>query len=150
MRQRPSSRLLLLDDGGRVLLFRYVHKTGPLAGQDFWSTPGGGVEPGESFAQAALRELHEETGIVRDAVGAPVAERTFAMQLPDGEWVEAREKYFVVRLHNAAISGHGWSNQEVEVIADQRWWSMDELAQTTETVWPEDLLDMLNADRRMG
>ena len=145
MRQRPSSRLLLLNDD-RVLLFRYVHKTGQLAGQDFWSTPGGGVEDGETFAQAALRELHEETGIVREAVDEPVAERAFAMQLPDGEWVKSQEKYFVVRLNDTAIFDDGWSNQEAEVIADQRWWSKEELALTTETVWPENLIEMLNAN----
>jgi 8-oxo-dGTP pyrophosphatase MutT (NUDIX family) len=150
MRQRPASRLLIVDDNGRVLLFRYVHKQGPLAGQDFWSTPGGGVEDGESFEQAACRELREETGLIRDAVGEAVAERGFAMQLPDGEWVEAREKYFVVMWNDTSLSRHGWTDDEAAVIADQRWWSKDELARTSATVWPENLLDMLNADRRMG
>ena len=150
MRQRPASRLLIVDDDGRVLLFRYVHKQGPLAGQDFWSTPGGGVEDGESFEQAALRELREETGLIRDTVGEAVAERGFAMQLPDGEWVEAREKYFVVMWNDTSLSRHGWTDDEAAVIADQRWWSKDELARTSAIVWPENLLDMLNAHRRMG
>jgi hypothetical protein len=35
MRRRPSARLLILDDARRVLLFRFVHKGGVLAGQDY-------------------------------------------------------------------------------------------------------------------
>jgi NUDIX domain len=57
MRHRPSARLLILDGAGKILLFRFVHKKGALAGQDYWATPGGGVEEGETFEQAAIREL---------------------------------------------------------------------------------------------
>ncbi len=148
MRQRPSSRLLIVDRGGRVLLFRYLHKKGPLAGQDFWSTPGGGVEDGETFQQAAIRELKEETGLTRESVGEPVAERAFVMQMPDGEYVEAQEQYFLVPSDIAVSSRDGWTNQEADVIADHRWWSKDELRHTTSTVWPENLLEMLDGARQ--
>jgi 8-oxo-dGTP pyrophosphatase MutT (NUDIX family) len=148
MRRRPSSRLLVVDESGRVLLFRFVHRSGPLAGQKFWATPGGGVEDGETFEQAALRELTEETGVVRETVGEPVAYREVEFQLPDGEWVSAQENYFLVWLDNTALARSGWSAEEAEVIADHHWWSKQELAQTADTVWPEDLLDMLNAASR--
>lgn len=85
MRRRPSARFLILNEAGELLLFRFVHKRGPLAGLDFWATPGGGVEEGETLEQAALRELPEETGLRRDSVGEVVARREVVMQLPDGE-----------------------------------------------------------------
>lgn len=143
MRRRPSARLLVLDGAGRVLLFRFVHKKGALAGQDYWATPGGGVEEGETFEQAALRELEEETGIQVPSVGAQVGQGEFVLQLPDGEYVVADERFFVVRASSASLSRDGWSVRETQVMADQRWWSQDDLAQTSATVWPKNLLTML-------
>ncbi|MFN2503269.1 MAG: NUDIX hydrolase [Acidimicrobiales bacterium] len=49
--------IAVLDD--RLLLIR--RGTGPAAGE--WSIPGGRVEPGETLAEAVVRELAEETGI---------------------------------------------------------------------------------------
>lgn len=59
MRTRRSARLLILNASHEVLLFRFVHSQDALAGSAYWATPGGGVEQGESFEQAAVRELYE-------------------------------------------------------------------------------------------
>lgn len=52
---RTTSGVILSDTNGRVLLTRR-------ADDDTWGIPGGGVEPGESWREAALRECREETG----------------------------------------------------------------------------------------
>lgn len=145
MRQRKSARLLVIDKDRRVLLFRFIHKAGALAGQDYWATPGGGVEDDETFHDAAIRELREETGLIREALGEPLANREFSLQLPDGEYVSSFEQYYLVTSDGVALSRLEWTPQEAEVIADHRWWSRDELRQTTDVVWPENLLDMLAA-----
>jgi len=144
MRKRPSARLLITTPQRRVLLFRFVHKTGALAGKVHWATPGGGVEDGETFAEAAMRELREETGIRAAQIAGPVGRREVLLQLPDGEWVLAVEQYFVARTGTEFISRDGWTAQEREVMADHRWWGLDELRSTTETVYPEGLIEMLS------
>ncbi|HVA89971.1 MAG TPA: NUDIX domain-containing protein [Chloroflexota bacterium] len=143
MRRRPSARLLVIDQQDRVLLFRFVHTRGALADQDYWATPGGALEEGETFAEAGRRELFEETGIVVDDLGEQVAEREFVLQLTDGEQVVAEERYFLVRVAGQALSRDSWTALEHEVMADHRWWSIRELATTREVIFPERLVAIL-------
>jgi len=76
-------------------------------------------------------------------VGSQAGQREFVLLLPDGESVLADERFFLVEAKDETISRNGWSAHEAEVMVDHRWWSEQELAQTSEIVWPEDLLAML-------
>ena len=114
-----------------------------LAGQNYWATPGGAVEAGESFADAACRELFEETGILRNGAGQEVAEREFVFQLYDGEYVMAEERFFLVRVADQSISRDHRTPSEIEVMTDHRWWSVEELTSTSETIFPETLVAIL-------
>jgi 8-oxo-dGTP diphosphatase len=149
MRRRPSSRLLILDLAGQVLLFRFAFKSGALAGEAYWATPGGAVEAGESFAQAALRELMEETGIRRDNVGPGLTRKEFPLRLENGETVWADERYFVIRSADRAVAREGWTALEKEVMAEHKWWSVEELSVTTETFWPKDLVALIAMARAL-
>lgn len=51
-----------------------------------WTLPGGRVDFGETTAQCAVRELHEETGL---SVESAVLVRHFGTQLTRSEWVLA-------------------------------------------------------------
>jgi 8-oxo-dGTP pyrophosphatase MutT (NUDIX family) len=143
MRERPSSRLLVIDPSDCVLLFKFEHKQGPLAGQRFWATPGGALDPGESYVQAARRELLEETGLAVEDPGPEVHQRIVTFQMPDGDLVCADERFFLIRVEGALISTERWTDLEREVMGTHRWWSAVELLSAPDQIWPEDLHDVL-------
>ncbi|MBD2796824.1 NUDIX domain-containing protein [Xenorhabdus sp. 18] len=145
MRVRCSSRLLIVNSSRKVLLFRFVHTNDALVGQSYWATPGGGVEHGESFEQAAIRELKEETGILRDNVGQHVAQRTFEMTLPSGERVLAKERFFIVLSTEDEINTSEWTDNEKSVIRRHHWWELNELIQTQEIIYPKDITKIISS-----
>src|ERR1700734_1979742 len=59
----PCVGAVIKDDQGRLLLIKRGHEPG--AG--LWSLPGGRIEPGETDAQALVREMREETGLLVEA-----------------------------------------------------------------------------------
>jgi len=126
-----------------VLLFRFVIKRGPTAGGDYWATVGGEVEAGETFAEAARRELLEETGLTVEEVGEPVGEQEYEWQLVTGEWVVSQERFFIVKVVRQTLSSARWTALEKEVMAEHRWWSVPELRATRDMIYPENLVEML-------
>lgn len=55
----PAAGVIIFNESGQILLVRRGHS--PQQGR--WSVPGGHLEPGESAADAAIREALEETGL---------------------------------------------------------------------------------------
>ena len=145
LRARPSARLLLVDPDGRLLLFRFEFRNGPMTGRIFWATPGGALEPGESFEDGAVRELFEETGLTIDHPGPQIALRRFQMRAPEGDEVMAEERYFLVRADPFALADHGWTDLEREIMTEHRWWTPAEIAAAAEKIYPEDLVAMVRA-----
>jgi 8-oxo-dGTP pyrophosphatase MutT (NUDIX family) len=137
---------VLLDGSDRVLLYRF-RRTDPSATGGFgWATPGGGVEPGESLAQAAAREMFEETGLRVTAaeLGRPVAVTGGAADLG---WADGlfEDVYFSHRVTGLVIDSSGLRDGvERDTFDGFRWWTVAELAATAETIYPFGLVELLN------
>ena len=135
---RAAAKVILVGSDEHVLLFRGGDPARPEAGT-WWFPPGGGVEPGETVECAARREVREETGLVLGDLG-PVAHcRRVEFQF-NGGTIVSDEEYFVVRVDRCEISSDGWTDLEREVVVEHRWWTLEDLRATNETVYPENLV----------
>ena len=140
LRLRRAARLIVLDPAGRALMFRY-----DVPGRDpFWVTAGGECEPGESFEDAARRELVEETGFTADP-GPQIARMTPEFITVQGEPVQADERFFLVRVAEAQIDTSGHTETELALMTQHRWFTLEELADWPEAVFPANLADMIRS-----
>lgn len=138
---RRTSRILLLDPQGRVFL---MDTTMPSSdGFHRWITPGGGVDPGESHADAAVRELREETGIVIEDPGESVHARDFAVAWDEADHDRGHAEFYVVRTDGFELSDAGWTDEERVDILASRWWTADELVATDEPFDPPELIELV-------
>ncbi|MFE9690466.1 NUDIX hydrolase [Micromonospora sp. NPDC005806] len=139
---RRAARVLLVDAGGRVLLFEGSDPARP--GHRYWFTPGGGLDPGETPAEGAARELAEETGLrlASTELGAPVWSETVEFPF-DGVWYRQEQEFFLVRVPDWEVDTAGFNEIERATMHGHRWWPVDELIGTAERYYPADLPAML-------
>ncbi len=130
--ERRCARLMILDAAGRLLLFRYDDGRGA----PFWATPGGQLLDGESYEEAAARELAEETGYAA-AVGPLVRTRDAVYAAGDVPLARWHEHYFVVRAPAGDASAARWTEEERRTIGATRWWQLADLRAASEPILPE-------------
>lgn len=143
--ERRAVRLVVLDAEHKLLLFRTREPYLPELGM-WWELPGGGIDPGETYLDAAVRELCEETGLVvaRSQVGSPTWRRRAAFRhrsvrnLQDEVVVTAR-----LTVPGPAIDESGRMDYEKEDYVDHRWWRVAEVVGSRERFYPGRLPSLL-------
>jgi 8-oxo-dGTP pyrophosphatase MutT (NUDIX family) len=142
VKDRKAARVLLMDGTDRVLLLRGGDPRTPEI--RYWFTVGGGIEPGEDDAAAAVRELFEETGLglPSEALRGPVYREVTEFPF-DGVDYRQQQVFFAAAVESWEAVRSGFDEQEARDIDAHRWWSAAELAETTETFYPENLIELM-------
>lgn len=144
--ERRTVKILLLDQSDRLLLLKGDEVAG---GKSVWFPVGGGVEDGEDAVTAGLREIEEETGRREVRMGPEVWHRRHLYSWRGTE-TDTHERWFVARTSHFTPSPQALTEEEQSYITGHRWWTADELASTTDKVFPPDLGTHLQALLRNG
>ena len=138
---RRAARVLLVDRDERLLLLRGGDPAQP--GLRYWFTPGGGLDPGESPAQGAARELFEETGLRVDPaeLGEPVWHQVTEFTY-ENRWYRQDQEFYLLRVPQWQVDTAGFAADAIE---EYRWWTADDMAGSTELIYPEDLAGLLRS-----
>ena len=137
---RPTARIIVINASDEVLLFRLAGDGGP-----FWATPGGGLEAGESYEQAARRELREETGIEVDELG-PVVWKCSNLWNWRDKIYRSLHRFYLVRLRDTPeVDISRLTGIEAKATTGYRWWTFDEINQSSERFSPPGMVDRLTS-----
>ena len=141
MKRRTAVRVVVSDLDGALLLFRDSDPGAP--GSAWWMTPGGGIDPGESAREAAVREVREETGLViaaGDLVG-PVARRASVHGYSDLVTVQ-HEDFYLLTVPRFDVVTTGHTDDEQLTVTGHAWLSDEDLAREQVPVWPADVVSL--------
>jgi 8-oxo-dGTP pyrophosphatase MutT (NUDIX family) len=139
--EREVVRLIVLDAEQRILLFHIYEPLYPDVGT-CWELPGGGIDSGETYVTAALRELHEETGVAAAPrqVGQPIWLRRATFRHA-GERRVQNEVVVTIRLNVSRpdVDEARQLEDEKETYLGFRWWSVNEIEASAEQFYPGSL-----------
>ena len=140
-KRRKAVRGVLLTPDGFVLLMRLEE---PVTRRQFWITPGGAIEPGESAETCLRRELREETGIREAQIGPLMWKRDHEFEW-NGRKVSQHEAYYLVvcAQFEPTMEGNPASG-ELSAFRGFRWWSAEEIRNSGQLFAPRRLAELLD------
>ena len=131
---RPAARVVLINDDDQVL---YLHAREHAEGRGFWVMPGGGLEPEETFEEAAVREVKEETGF--SIVLGPCLWRRRHIFDWRGRKHDQFELYYVAHISGmTTVAG-----KADDYVIGYKWWSLNEIVRSKEEFAPRRIGQLL-------
>jgi len=133
---------MLFEEAGAVLLIRFVvpKESGEFV---FWALPGGEIEAGETEIEAAAREVREELGLELVVTGPMYCDTN--QFLHQGEMQDNTDFLFRAKCRREEPQLMGVTAEEKAIMREIRWWTVDEIAESEERIFPGNLAERMRS-----
>ncbi|NGX52285.1 MAG: hypothetical protein KR126chlam5_00581 [Candidatus Anoxychlamydiales bacterium] len=138
---RSSIKVILLNDKDELLLMcaddpKTTSADGKYFGK-FWFAVGGEIEQNESIQETAYREVYEETSIKKDEIelGPIVWFGEFDLIL-NGTLTRLKQRFIVAKTKQINVDLKNLTLLEKKVVKDLAWFSIDEIKNSKEIIYP--------------
>ena len=145
VKHRSTARIMLVDQNNSVFLLK-THFDPEVGLPPRWLIPGGAIDEGETTLGAAVRELREETGMVvdSDTLGDPVLIASGRWDWADGKNFHTyTDTIYELKVEHFEPDTSGFTQDELRDILSYRWWNVEELIASEESLAPHELRDWL-------
>ena len=145
IKHRETARIMLVDEDNQIFLLK-THFDPEVGLPPRWLTPGGGIDKGETTLQAAVRELFEETGLIVDGevLGEPVLVASGRWDWSDGlNYHTYQDTIYELKVNQFEPDTSGFTKDELRDILEHRWWNVEKLLESEESLAPHELRDWL-------
>jgi 8-oxo-dGTP pyrophosphatase MutT (NUDIX family) len=138
---RKAVRVLLLNSNNELLLMCVegfdIATVDGQRNNRFWCTLGGGIEPGETTQHAALREIFEESGLTENDIElGPIVWYGDVTLILKGTPTILAESFIVAKTNNLNVALHKPTQDELEVVKQLKWFSLEDIKNSTEIIFP--------------
>ena len=140
--RRPAARVVLLDRNRQIFLVKGSDPMRPEKGT-WWEIPGGGIERGESSADAAKRELYEECGFKNVVVGPCIWTQYVEFDFAMYHFKSDERIHLAETEESAEWDPKGLEALEAAAFEEGRWWALEDLLASEEQTLPARLREFL-------
>jgi 8-oxo-dGTP pyrophosphatase MutT (NUDIX family) len=141
---RRAARVIPVSPDGACLLLLESDPARPE--EPTWGTIGGGVDADEDLAEAAVRELREETGIIASVadLSPPIARRVVEFSWNDVPRLGDSTVFALPVSGRVPVTFAHLEPEEIDTVLDARWLTPEEVVEDGRLMWP-DLPDIMRS-----
>lgn len=146
---RKAARAIVLSPCGNKVYLLHLVNSGPQyagVGGNIWITPGGGIEGNEAPKETLIREMHEELNLKTQdyEIISRLGKHQDRIHYKNVPLRQYEVFYLIQAKKEFTFNNENHTEEELHVIPEGRWWTLEELSVTKKGLVPAFLCKLID------